>query len=641
MPEFPQAFGEATFDESLIACIKQSADADTPLVALGQTVFWDELLKSMIAAAAQRHAPDLRLIAGAHDTDYFSKLPERVTPDEGDVDDGFSLQPRDDDRTSQMWAAVAETSAVLGTEYPVTRADLRSAGLPLHQLADRHPEGAAEFYREATMAWGWRGVANHYADRTVACDISAKQVSPTVRELMHWAVDRSREVLLDSGSRQTAQDLLEVLDALIDRCRTRAGERTLTDLYLCLLSGFYSVLLGQVPEQVDVTASTDMFLFTCDTLDRPRFDILDVFLDPETRELACDAYDTVVAHSGIYELEQFGEGTIPFDVVICGQGRGTIRVLDDRAVFEMPDGRVVGETSDTITDRQGLIDASIRAFGCDARVVGKAIALPLMLSREFSMVLLENASAYVPQTHRLVRLLEREGVSLDFHPILRLHFETWDAMGVADARLQVPEHLARFFEDDCMEAECFSRQWRGAVARARTVIERLGDARAPERMLVLLDETGEDVSDLSAEYEEVAEARRESGRQIQKLCDRTQQLWLEIKQLLRAADSAHEAPPQERLEKLRSEREELIERIKQTSGSEEHQRLQERYHDLVLEIQRRRLHVLADAHRTVGLEHSNYRPPWWWFLAVDPSGAWLQRLAETATMRHEPLGMMV
>lgn len=636
MPDFPQAFRGADFDASLIACIEHSADAEIPLLALGQTVFWDELLKSMIVAAAQRHAPQLRLVAGAHDTDYFSKLTgtERTN-------DGFSLQPRDDDRTQQMWAAVAETSAVLGTEYAVTRAALRAAGLPLRQLAREHPDGPRAFYREATMAWGWRGVANHSAGRTVACDISAREVSPTVRELMAWAVEESREVLLDERSRSTAERLLEVLDGLIDRCRSQAGERTLTDLYLCLLGGFYAVLLGELPEQVELAASTELFLFTCDTTDAPRFDILDVFLDPATRDVARNAYDRVVAHSGIYRLDQFGADAVPFDIVVCGRGRGTIHVHEDRAVFDMPEGPVEGVTSGEIIDRQGLLAAVADAFDCDARLVGKAIVLPLMLSREYHWVLLENASVYVPQTHRLVRLLRRQGIDLEFNPILRLHFETWDAMGVSNARLHMPEHLARFFEDDCMEAECFSQQWRGAVARARVMIERLGAARAPEEILALLREAGEDVEELAGAYDQVAHARRRSGEEIERLRERTQALWIEIKQLLREADARREPPPEESLAPLRRERQKLVGEIVERVNSDDHERLQERYRQIVLEIRRRKLHLVADAHRTVGLEQSNYRPPWWWFLAVDPQGAWLRELAETATMRFEPLGMRV
>ncbi len=636
MTEFPQAFSEAGFHDSLIACIRHMAAERTPLLALGQTVFWDELLKSMLAAAARQHAPDLRLIAGAHDTDYFSKLTET-----GRTNGGFSLQPRDDDRTQQMWAAVAETSALLGTEYAVKRADLRAAGVPLRQLARRHPDGLRQFYREVTGAWGWRGVANHSAERTVACDISAHHVSPAVRDLMAWAIERSREVLVDEGCHSAAERMLQVLDNLIERYRLQTEDSTLTDLYLCLLSGFYAVLLGGLPEQVEVTASTDLLLFTCDTIDAPRFDVLDAFLDPSTRTEASAAYDTVVAHSGIYRLEKFGDGAIPFDIVICGRGRGTIRVLGNRAIFDLPEGSIEGVTSGEIIDRQGMLAAIADAFGCDARLVGKAIVLPLMLSREFSMVLLENASTYVPQSHRLVRLLSDAGVELAFNPILRLHFETWDAIGVADAALRLPNHLRPFFPDDCINTNCFSEQWRAAVAGARALIEQLGSARAPEDILAALRESGEDVSDLAREHRRVARRRRDSGREIESLCERTQALWIEIKQMLREADARHEAPPEDGLAALRAERQKLIGKILDLAGSEEHQRLQRRYKEIVLEIRRRKLELLADAHRTVGLEQSNYRPPWWWFLVVDPQGRWLRELAETATMRTEPLGMMV
>jgi hypothetical protein len=641
MTDYAPAFRTAGFDDSMIECVRRAGERGAPLIALGQTVFWDELLKSMVAEAARRYAPGLRLIAGAHDTDYFSKLPHATHSDSG-----FSLQPRDDDRTSQMWAAVAETSAVLGTEYPVTRAELRSAGLPLHQLADHHPGGPSQFYREATMAWGWRGVANHASGRAVACDISAMQVSPTVRELMEWAVESSSEVLLDEGSRQSARRLLQIVEGLIDLCRSHAGERTLTDLYLCLLGGFYSTLLGEMPEHVDITASTELFLFTADTLDRPRFDAVELFLDTATRDQARAAYDAAVAHSGIYHLEQFGEGAIPFDVVICGRGRGTIRVLGDRVAFELPDASVEGRAGREVTDRAALLEAATDAFAegeaCPRlRLVGKAIALPLMLSREFTMLLLENASVYLPQTHRLVRMLRRRGIDFPLNPILRLHFETWDAARVTHARLRLPEHLAHFFPSRSLSAAEFSSHWRAAVANARALIDRLSEVRAPEEMLQILTGSMEMERDLPETHERIAAQRRDSGKQIQELRERTQTLWQEIKQLLRVADAAHEAPPEERLSQLRQERQELIGRILKLAGSEEHTRLQESYHEIVLEIERRRLQLLADAHRTVGLEQSNYRPPWWWFLAVDPSGAWLRELAEHATMRVEPLGMRV
>ncbi|MGD9498042.1 MAG: hypothetical protein AB7Y46_17200 [Armatimonadota bacterium] len=636
MADFSQAFAEAEYSDSLVACIKHLAADGVPCLALGQTVFWDELLKAMIAAAARKHAPALKMVAGAHDTDYFSKLPA-----DGQVNGGFSLQPRDDYRTSQMWAAVAETSAVLGCEYPVLRSVLRAAGVPLQRLAQRHPRGPRQFYHEATAAWGWRGVANHSHDRTVACDISAMAVAPTVRELMDWAAENSRQVLLDERSRETADRLIGLVEGFIDLCRSQAGERTLTDLYLCLLGGFYHVLLGDLVDQVEITASTELFLFTPETVDRPRFDVVDIFLDPATRDIACRAYNAVMGHSGIYTLDQFGEGAIPFDIVICGRGRGTVRVLGERAIFDLPEGQVEAQADREITDRATLLEAAANKFGCMLRLVGKAVVLPTMLSREFTMVLLEHGSIYLPQTHRFVRLLRRAGIELDLHPIARLHLETWDAMAAAEARLCLPHHLERFFDEREVTTRQFASEWRRAVARARVVIERLGAARAPEEILEQLLAAGDRVEELAREFQAVAAARRASGEQIQALRAQSQALWIQIKRLLRAAEAAQQPPPADKVGALRALRQEVVTRIMELANAEEHQRLQTRYHELLLDIQYRKLHVLADAHRTMSLELSNYRPPWWWFPAVDPSGAWLRRLAETATMRLEPFGMMV
>ena len=139
-----------------------------------------------------------------------------------------------------------------------------------------------------------------------------------------------------------------------------------------------------------------------------------------------------MAHSGIYRLEQFGAGALPFDIVICGRGRGTLRVLGDRAIVDLPEGVIEPRATRDITDRDALLDALGAEFGCRLRLVGKAVVLPTMLSREFSMVLLERASVYVPQTHRFLRLLRRAGIEFPLNSIVRLHLETWDALAAAE-----------------------------------------------------------------------------------------------------------------------------------------------------------------------------------------------------------------
>ena len=44
-------------------------------LALGQTALWDEPTKAAVRGALDAIWPDARLIAAAHDTDFFAKLP--------------------------------------------------------------------------------------------------------------------------------------------------------------------------------------------------------------------------------------------------------------------------------------------------------------------------------------------------------------------------------------------------------------------------------------------------------------------------------------------------------------------------------------------------------------------------------------
>jgi hypothetical protein len=65
--------------------------------------------------------------------------------------------------------------------------------------------------------------------------------------------------------------------------------------------------------------------------------------------------------------------------------------------------------------------------------------------------------------------------------------------------------------------------------------------------------------------------------------------------------------------------------------SEEAITARERMGRIAAEAMREKAHQAQNALQTVnGLPHTNCRPSSWWFPVVDPSGAWLRRVAATA-----------
>src|SRR5690348_12275153 len=78
-----------------------------PFLALGQTVFWDEPMKSGIALSSRRLGYHRPFVAGVHDTDYFAKLPSgRRQPGK------FQAFPHNDTTTKGIWSAAGEFSTL-------------------------------------------------------------------------------------------------------------------------------------------------------------------------------------------------------------------------------------------------------------------------------------------------------------------------------------------------------------------------------------------------------------------------------------------------------------------------------------------------------------------------------------------------
>ncbi|MFQ6097564.1 MAG: hypothetical protein ACE5O2_07535, partial [Armatimonadota bacterium] len=326
------------------------------------------------------------------------------------------------------------------------------------------------------------------------------------------------------------------------------------------------------------------------------------------------------------------------------------------------------------------------AFGDEVRLVGKALLVPLMFTREGCMLLHEGASVYVPRTQRMVARWRERGIELPFFPIVRLVHRTWDVFH-AESPLSLPRHLARTFGRREMAADEFASSWRDAMSRARQVIRIAREAPGCGGFLNRLEELGMPAGFIADHYRRLAQRRRELGRPVAEvrvrqrvhvagirrlkedvaraehergrirrrlLVPARRRLWeLESRddaseeevEAARAEVAAAERRRREQTCKIARLREQIAaaEReleegraaIRALVESPELRQVQRDYRAACIQTARHRAMVLSDAYRTLALEHAQRRPSWWWFPAVDPQGLWFRRLMETSEMRME------
>lgn len=629
------AGGRLQFTASVRECMKRLNATGAPLMAFGQTVLWDEPVKAVACLTIAQLAPSLKVIAGVHDTDYFSKLAG------GLPSEGFAIVPHDEGATSGLWAAIAEVSSLFGAEVPLSRSKLASAGIPLRRLAAEHPDGERAFYEKYTAAYGWRGVVYGAERNLAACEVRASKLTGPLIELLDWAVADTARCLADGGQRERALAVMGEIRQDLARAAGSDPQRGLSAMYTELMATFYSRLVGRRCPHLTTAHSCQHFRFNADTCGLPRFDALGLFLSPRTADACRRAYDRAVAGSGIYPLERFGPGAIPFDVVSFGRGRGTIRIEGRHAVVQMPGEPVRCRAGSKIETRADLAAALQAEFGPEVVVVGKAVALPLMFCRDGPMLLHEGASVYVPRTFEMVRSLTQAGIELELHPVVRLSYSTWDSMAEVDTKLRLPRHLAAAFGAQELSSRELAARWRKALREAEEFVAECTDATKPADLLELLARRGYLPEGLRERFTEVASARRESGRQIQALKQEQRGRLARIRALRARLGGFHAATEAERREARRelrqaeSDYEAHAARIRELVASEAHRDLQRRYQDLRREMALARLEAVSDAMRVHTLEHANRRPSWWWFPALDPSGRWFQRVAATAEMRLE------
>ena len=647
-----------------------------PFLALGQTVFWDEPAKAVWRRLLDTCLPDASLIAGVHDTDYFAKTSAHVADDRN-----YVALPHDDGQTRDLWSAAGEMSALFGSESVPTRSMFLKAGVPFDHLGKQYPGGKAALYADKTAAWGWRGIVYTASGSVIAHDIPVLDIKDALLEQVDWAFAESLACLENAGARTHAAEVATTVRGwVLDFLETCSSSCRLSDLYQTLLPRFYKLLLGHFPANFSITASTALFKFNRETSALPRFGLIELFLKRETRPIARAAYNQSVTGLGMYPLDEFGPGAIPFDLIIPGVGRGTIRVAPAALIIETAPFETFIPTPQRIETLAQLAKVTEREFGPDVALVGKAITLADMIAAEHLVVFHETASAYTSATQAMNASLAASGLPQTLHPIVRLEYPTWDALAAVPGStvFRLPPHLAATFGTATITAPEFAARWRGVLDATRQTLRESRSLIGPRSLLAYLEtHSGRCWCDLHSEYDQQMDVLKRISVQSDILGGRVDEHRAEIKvwqaerlelerrkgddwrrsvQPLRAglpetsaqidrqvAVRAHafDEPIEAIRERINATRFLLSEFKRQRRKLErgpEAAAARNRITEIVRDAQMTRLELVRAAFLTrEGLEHTQLRPSAWWLPLVDPSGAWLDAMASGTKARLEPL----
>lgn len=628
---------------------------EAPLLALGQTVFWDEPMKAGVALAAQREGSGRRFIAGVHDTDYFAKLPSaRGTA-------RYQVFPHNDTTTKGLWSAAAEFSTLFGSETVVTREMLQSAGVNLAKVARRRPEALDQ----ATEAWGWRGIALTGSDPKVTAETTLGPLFPILYQTLQDAVHSSLDVLAGDHRDDQAAAAERLLQLACDAAEDRSI--SLAAYYRSMLPRLLELVAAE-PVDVETTTTTELLLFNSTTCGLPRFEILDLFLDPASRHVSRDAYDGAVRGSEMYTLDRFGSWAIPFDLVVPGHGRGTLRIAP-KAIIVMTPKPLFITLKKPIGSVADLAAAIERKLGPDCVVVGKALTLIGMLAREHVFVFHEGASSYVHRSRTMHRLLADSGFTLALNPILRVRYEPWEALRTCCAWLKLPEPFCQPFGVDELCAPSFAARWHEVAADQRALLETLGTLKRPLDFIRFLSESiGQSWIALAREYEAIharleqldhaiAVVKAEKREIAERLRDaKRRRVEVEVAKGAHWRAKIFEKDPDP--DALR-DREELADRVEEIiaqiqhlkrdwQARQEHQEAlvsdpevldaHERRRNIELELDLKRMRLARQAViSSLGLDKAGHRPAAWWFALVCPDGTWFRETLRTARFYLEPL----
>jgi hypothetical protein len=307
-----------------------------------------------------------------------------------------------------------------------------------------------------------------------------RDIYPALRQQLQWAFRESLQILGQSENAVT-QKMLEWLDEF----HAQNSHATLTECYQFFTPKLWTLVRGEAACPLETGSTTELLRFNKSTFALPRFGLVELFLNPATRETARRCYNEAVQNSGIYQLEQFGAGALPFDVVIPGEGRGTLRLHQNNIIIETEKPQVICNDCNP-ENLQQLAEMLESTFGPDVTLVGKAVTLISMLGAEYIFVFHEKASSYTAFTQKMNQSLRDAGMKLALHPMLRLRYSTWDSLDSVETNFTLPPHLADAFETPQISATQFANQWQNVCDQQDTILKQLSARRAPRDLLAWL-----------------------------------------------------------------------------------------------------------------------------------------------------------
>ncbi len=642
---------------------------DSPFLALGQTVFWDEPVKAVLRCLLDEHGLGGEMLVGVHDTDYFAKARVRRAGYGYSQDAGasrFALMPHNDGTTKDLWSAAGEISTLFGSETFPGRHELIRCGVAFERLAKASEKGRQAFMDEVTEAWGWRGLVYTGSRDRIVNTLPLSEVGPAVLEMLEWGFDNAVCQVLPFCCHCEAR---RVADTILGWCREYLSQHPdgyLTDLFQHCLPRLYELLMLRAPEGIEVSSTSRLLRFAPDTAHLPRFRFVHLFLDPTTRAAALNAYDEAVAGSEIYTLDKFGAGALPFDVIVPERGRGTLRVTD-RVVFVETRQPVAIGLKRPISSIGELADVLCRKLGTEITLVGKAVSLVSMLAQEFIFVFNEEGSLYVRRTRKMNDLLREAGATLDMRPILRIRHHTWDSLAVGDSTLNLPEHMAAAFGRRTITAPEFAAEWQQVIAEQKALCSDLAQIRKPLHLLAFLSDR-----DPAGPWDEKREAylssksalaglRAEASLLQTRVADayslaealgqRSQEIQRARGEHFRATaewtadERARREAFQMQLDAIATEKRDLYARISAWKDARfriERGEMAQAARSALLAIENdaetARLKLVRSALLTAdGLAHTNHRPSAWWLPMLDKSGAIFRQMVATTELYTEPL----